>query len=68
MTARAAVEYNRPELADGIVRPSGRAEYRLPDPECPRLRWMVGALKITFVVAGRLSGPITRAIEVVGNH
>jgi hypothetical protein len=68
MTASAAIEYNSPELADGVVWPSGRAEDRIPDPERLRLRRMVGALKIAFVVTGRLSSSIARAIEVVSDH
>jgi hypothetical protein len=68
MTAGAGIEYDGPELADGILWPSGWAEDRIPDPERQRLRRMVGALKIAFVMAGRLSGPIARAIEVVGDH
>ena len=38
VTACAAIEYDGPELTDGIVWSSGRAEDRIPDPERLRLR------------------------------
>jgi hypothetical protein len=68
MASGVAIEHNGPEFADGITWPSSRAEDRIPDPERLRPCWMVGALKITLVVAGCLSGPITCTIEVVSDH
>lgn len=47
------IEVDRPQLTDRSVRTSARAKERVPDPECLRLRWMVGPYKVALVEATR---------------